>query len=1050
MSTIWAFDLGKGSIGEAVWNVGKRQFDHVASLLIPAEFASTKEAASRRRMLRTRQAHKAREAWLDEVWKAAGLEPLIGRRVGKVDGKWRLVREGDERLEREFAPKGDDTCYTSCLLRIKLLRLEKLEPWQIYKALHSAIQKRGYDPDIAWKTRENRRIRKDDKDDDDEAGTLKRMHDFEKELAVMSADSGHHLPCYFDAWKMGLWDPKQPDELKERIDHHAQSTRNRILPRHLVEREIRLLVEAAGRQVPALAGKAWYVLYGPAGRAYASYYKAEREQFKLREGGSSDWQGVLGQKIPRFDNRIIEKCTLMPRFNVCKVRSDDQRAAGERGTLPQEVTFLMKLKNMRLQRGTTQQTGLTAEEIGQVFSGFCDKGWKLTETQWRKFCASLDAVPVPPSLDVAAPKMAGRSRFCRPALEVLKRLILSGQTPQEFHAAEVQRLNGNADPRKGLVVSDLKFLLDMGGSWEGIHVPNQKLEALAQRTRDSSAAILELIGSQNDPIVRHRLGAFWKRLQWMQEQFGDPQEIAIEFVREDFMGEKALIDYRKFLKDREKQRQQARSDAEAAGATERSGGLKMELLRLQGGICLYKGTPLVETALDDYEIDHIVPRSQGGPDAAVNYILTTKVANDDKGNRTPFEWLSATDGWDSYVNRVKSRQTALRNKKVRLLLLPEAAELAEKYTALAETAWIAKLAQTIAGLQFGWKNGNDEQGKKRVTVISGGLTARIRRKYKLNSLLAAEGVSEEEAEKKNRDDDRHHALDAMVLAFIPGWAQNESKEKWFRFPDGVTRENTFKHWLGRTLPRNECLEKPKLAETIYGRRRNGLDSVIVQRAELLKLAYKQISPSKTVYDLKYAKEQFKSVRDPVIKHLLLDWCERGESEEAWIKFAADFRLPGKDDRLGPFIRRVLTSVGEDNEYKDMSKDGHGAWRKAKKSHRGQVVYLLRTQTKAGKASENAKVCPVYVFESEAQVMKRLRKDHGDAMTVYGFFQSGCMVSVQTEVAHDKFPLPVGKYLLNTIRTGGDVKLTRQDGKTYPEIPRYALSALIKAGLKRED
>ncbi len=32
-----------------------------------------------------------------------------------------------------------------------------LEPWQIYKALHSAIQRRGYDPDIPWKAKESRR-----------------------------------------------------------------------------------------------------------------------------------------------------------------------------------------------------------------------------------------------------------------------------------------------------------------------------------------------------------------------------------------------------------------------------------------------------------------------------------------------------------------------------------------------------------------------------------------------------------------------------------------------------------------------------------------------------------------------------------------------------------------------------------------------------------------------------------------------------------------------------------------------------------------------------
>lgn len=1047
MSKVWAFDLGKGSIGEAVWNKTTNQFDHVASLLIPAEFASTKEAATRRRMMRTRQAHKAREAWLDEVWQAAGLESLVGRRVGKVERQWQLINNGDPRLEREFPAKGDATCYTSCLLRIKLLRGEKLEDWQIYKALHSAIQKRGYDSDIAWKTRENRRSRKADSEDD-EKSTAERVAAFEKELMEMSPDQeDYRLPCYFDAWKMGLWDPTQPQELKDRIDHSAQSTRNRILPRHLVEREIRLLVEAAGRQIPALEGKAWYVMYGPAGKAYASYYKAEREQFNLREGGETDWQGVLGQKIPRFDNRIIEKCILMPRFNVCKIRSDDLKAHGERGTLPQEVTFLMKLKNMRVQRTPALQNGLTAEELTQAFNAYCEKGWKLTPTQWKKFCESIGAQPVPPSLDVEAPKLGGRSRLCRPALDVLKRLLLSGQPPSAFHVIEVQRLNGNTDPRKGLVESDLKFLLDMGNTWEGLYIPNQKLEALGQRTRDSEAAILELIGSQNDPIVRHRLGAFWKRLRELQAAYGTPEQIVIEFIREEFMGDKALQLYRKFIKDREKERKQARADAEAVGSTERSAGLKMELLRLQAGMCLYKGTALSETSLNEYEVDHIVPRSQGGPDSMVNYLLTTKQANDEKGNRTPFEWLSQTQEWDAYVNRVKGRQTALRNKKVRLLLLPEAAELADKYTALAETAWIAKLAQTLAGLQFGWKNGNDEQGQKKVTVISGGLTARIRRKYKLNSLLAEGDGSEEDAE-KNRNDKRHHALDAMVLAFIPGWARDDSKQKWFRFPEGVSRENPFRHWLQKTLPRFEYLEKPKLADTIYGGRRKGLDTVIVQRVQLIKLAYKQISPSKTAYDLKYAKDQFKLIRDPVIKSRLLDWCERGESEEAWKSFVAKFSVPKKDGSNGSLVRRVVINVGAKDEYVDMSKDSKGAWRKAKKSHRGQIVYRLRTQTKAGKVNETYKVCPVYAFESVAQSRLRLIQDFGSSIDIVDFFQSGCLISVESEVPHDKVPLPAGIYLLNTIRTGGDVKLTRQDGKTYPDIPRYSLSALIKAGMKK--
>jgi hypothetical protein len=73
---VWAFDLGKGSIGDSPsprWGEGGRSPDEVnknlhhefgASLLIPTEFAETKTAAGRRRIWRTRQAHKAREHWL--------------------------------------------------------------------------------------------------------------------------------------------------------------------------------------------------------------------------------------------------------------------------------------------------------------------------------------------------------------------------------------------------------------------------------------------------------------------------------------------------------------------------------------------------------------------------------------------------------------------------------------------------------------------------------------------------------------------------------------------------------------------------------------------------------------------------------------------------------------------------------------------------------------------------------------------------------------------------------------------------------------------------
>jgi len=1045
MSIIWAFDLGKGSIGEAVWNTGKKQFDHVASLLIPAEFASTKDAATRRRMMRTRQAHKAREAWLDEVWKAAGLTPLVGRRVGKVDGKWQLIQKGDQQLEREFPAKGDTTCYTSSLLRIKLLRGEKLENWQIYKALHSAIQKRGYDPNIAWKTRGNKCTQKKE-GEDDEQGTLERMHAFEKELLKMSpTKEDHRLPCYYDAWKMGLWNPSAPELLRDRIDHDAGSKRNVIVPRTLVETEIRLLVEAAGRQIPALTGKADLVLYGPAGRAYASYFPEFRVKYQLREGGMNDWQGVLGQKIPRFDNRIIEKCVLMPRFNVCKVevRLDKEGKAYQESLLASEVTFLMKLKNMRVQRASTVQSGLTAQEIAAIFDDPKVKGYKLTASQWKKICESFGAQPVNPKKDeVEPPKDFGRSRFCRPALEILKRLILTGLPPKEFYEAELVRLNGNTDQRKGLVAADLKFLLDMGPTWEGLYIPNQKLDALAQQTANAEAAIRVLIGSQNDPVVRHRLETFWSRLKTLEKETkGKPDQIVIEFVRTDFMGKKAKLDYEDFMRKRAKERKEARADAEKAGATEKSAGLKMELLRLQGGRCLYTDTALLPTNLEQYEIEHIVPRSRGGPDAMVNYVLTTKEANKEKGERTPFEWLSGTNHWDGYRTRVTALQTALRNKKVLLLLSENAVELAEKYTALAESAWIAKLAQTLAGLHFGWKNGVDAEGRRRVTVISGGLTGRIRRKYRLNSLLAGEGVSEEEAEEKNRDDDRHHALDAMVLALLPGWARDKNKTSWFKFPDGVNRE-FFSKQIERVQPVNECLSSAALEQTAYGEREINHLRFGVGRELLTSLLIKVNNGKETMKAPDKAETH--RIVEPAIRREVQTYLKThpGLSMQEWKQWCQNYRVGGKGPRV---LKVLMTKTKPDvlDEYQDVSKDGTKQLRRGE-MHRGYFVYWSPAPTKNAPDKQLAKVRPVYAFESVARVKNELKQKGARNAQ---FFQSGCTVEIENKVDHPKTPLSSGRYLLNSIWEQGNVVVTNASGKVSAPI---GLAHMLNAGLKRAD
>ena len=621
--------------------------------------------------------------------------------------------------------------------------------------------------------------------------------------------------------------------------------------------------------------------------------------------------------------------------------------------------------------------------------------------------------------------------------------------------------NFTKQPRPWVLASQLKFLSDLArtnDTWEGIYIPEQRLDSLEALHSDGDgnvardAAIRELIGSVNDPVVRHRLGVFSGRLAALQKEFGQPEEIVMEFIRTDFMGDKAKRELAVFQKKRE----EARSAAiQQVGKTD---AIKYELAAAQGCSCIYCGAGTGMTGLDSFEVEHIVPRSQGGPDAMVNYALACRSCNENKGERTPFQWLRHEDSWDAFESRVNSRATELRNKKVQLLLREDAPDLVQRYTALAETAWISRLAQKIVWLHFGWRNGVDGEGKKRVTIISGGLTGRVRRKYRLNSLLSPCPEGEDpmawEAQAdipKNRKDDRHHALDAMLINFLPQWSRDTHKQHFFRFPDAIQAnpQAFFRREIDSVTPCNIAFEKPALADTIYGARQDAEGKVIVQRAPLFALGMQSVGQSKVAFDAKYLAAQSKTVRDPrIVAEINRYLAEEDHSEASWKKFCDTLHLPQKDGSKGPRVIKVNVTAGTPSEYIDMSKDLSGAYRKGKKGHRGQIIYLLRKKDKRGAIKETVCVRPVYAFESRHQAEKSLREEHGDAITIYGFFQSGCLVAVNSEVEHDKLKLSAGVYVLNTISAKGQVKVTNQQGKSFPDIPVYSLANLVAAGLKR--
>jgi CRISPR-associated endonuclease Csn1 len=1112
--TIWAFDLGKSSIGEAVRRGA--QFLHKASLLLPADFADTKPAGKRRRMWRTRTAHRERERWLEQIWAAAGLHVLYGRNRDGMTGEWKPGETADRRLEQEFAEPGDETCYTSCLLRIKLLREEKLEEWQIFKALHSAIQRRGYDKTIPWAQKEARRAGKNPEDlekeerkkDPSYLAALNRWSEF-KTLVL----ARFYFPCYYDAWKMGLWNPAEPEKVHPRTTHRAESTRKVRFDRKDVEAEIMRLAKNAAKSLPALAtafariqSEGWeqtnaesgrkkrfpvraqtfgdFLCHGPAGVAYASFSARSRKEIGLHTGSADDWMGSLGQKIPRFDNRILDDCVLIPRFHVCKAEIRKSTVTGlplPSTLLSAQVTFLMKLKNTMVADGPSQRK-LRVDEVQKIFkTAFADarkvqpnaEDWPrkvadcfaLTRSDWFRTegIKELALRPLPGHEVIKPPKDSGRSGFSRPALRLLRTLILQGKDPCAFHAEQLAKLNGNTDPLKGLVPQDLKFMLDMPGSWADIHIPAQKLEALAARHTedgklDAEPAIADMLGSVKDPVVRHRLNIFAGRLRDLRGRFGTPDEVVLEFVRKDFMGPKAKAELEAFQRDREKARQEAREKAKDAGAEEKSAALKYELCKAQGCLCLYCGQPFAATRLEEYEIEHIVPRSQGGPDAMVNYVLAHCPCNEAKGELTPFKWKHGQEGWDGYKRLVKRHAATLRNKKVQLLLREDAPDLVNRYTALAETAWISKLAQTIISLYFGWNNGNDSEGRKRVRIVSGGLTARVRRKYHLNSVLDACPKDEdpflwEEKCEKNRSDDRHHALDAMVISFIPGWMRDARKEHFFRFPKPVHKNAKafFQREVDDVTPRLVARLKPAIEETFYGSRRILGDEYIVKRRALVDLATRQVGGKLELKPLKDIKPQ--KIVDRAISRLVVAFLESHPSLSLseWLGWCKGARLGAS----GPSIQQVLTTETEPNtleEYGNFSKVGEQSrpqYRRAA-SHSGYFIVSRPAPTRAEPAHRKLEVRPVFAFQSRNAVERALRAETG--AEVVDYFWSNCQVLIPRPWEFKGATYPAGEYTLKTLWAQGNAVLKHAKCGLVGAKPKHnapvPLRILVAAGIRR--
>lgn len=248
------------------------------------------------------------------------------------------------------------------------------------------------------------------------------------------------------------------------------------------------------------------------------------------------------------------------------------------------------------------------------------------------------------------------------------------------------------------------------------------------------------------------------------KRYGHPTEVIVEVARDLKQSQEQRRETQEQQARNQKRNERLRKDAAAilGIAEERVRIADIQKLILWEELsfdvadrrCPYSGVQLSAAMVlsEQVEIEHILPFSMSLDDSLNNKTVALRLVNRVKGNRTP--WAAreafASQGWD-YDGILMRAERMPRAKRQRFA--PDGYEKWLKEDkdflarALNDTRHLSRVAREYLSLIC-------PAGTR---VIPGQMTAMLRAKFGLNDILGLNG-------EKNRNDHRHHAVDACVVA----------------------------------------------------------------------------------------------------------------------------------------------------------------------------------------------------------------------------------------------------------------------------------------------
>lgn len=274
-------------------------------------------------------------------------------------------------------------------------------------------------------------------------------------------------------------------------------------------------------------------------------------------------------------------------------------------------------------------------------------------------------------------------------------------------------------------------------------------------------------GRITNPTVHIGLGQVRRLVNTLIDVWGRPHEIVVELARDLKMSEEQKRDLSRTIAKNQRAAE-GRSEKLIKDLKVEDNGRNRAILRVweessadvMHRFCPYSGAQIRAGMLFDgsCDIDHILPYSRTLDDSFNNRVICLKSANREKRNQTPWEAWGNTPKWPAIEANLKSLPEGKAWRFAPDAMLRYEGERDFTARALVDTQYLSRLTREY--LESLYADALND-GRLPIKVVAGKLTELLRRHWGLNSLLS--DAHKGTAKAKNRQDHRHHMVDACVI-----------------------------------------------------------------------------------------------------------------------------------------------------------------------------------------------------------------------------------------------------------------------------------------------